>query len=152
MQTCFTQINDLCRDQPYSFNYFAISIFTRLTNCVCHPWWHSHRMQFVGPGVLACATRGGGRSEAGRCFHLLIPPFFFFFSFFLLRFLLFTHFGETPETVVYRVLFIYRHCTLICFLRSRSLDQPLFSSSKSSAFHPLRGNSRFDLFHEKNDY
>ena len=24
-----------------------------------------------GPGVLACATRGGGRSEAGHCFHLL---------------------------------------------------------------------------------
>ena len=24
-----------------------------------------------GPGVLACATRDGGRSEAGHCFHLL---------------------------------------------------------------------------------
>ena len=24
-----------------------------------------------GPGVLACATRGGGRSEAGHCFHRL---------------------------------------------------------------------------------
>ena len=60
--TFFTQINDLCcpffslfqlefsrgcQDQPYSFEYFAISIFTRLTNCVCHPWWHSHKMQFV---------------------------------------------------------------------------------------------------------
>ena len=33
-----------------------------------------------GPGVLACATRGGGRSEAGHCFHLL--SFFFLFSFF----------------------------------------------------------------------
>ena len=31
----------------------------------------------IGPGVLACATRGGGRSVAGHCFHLL---FFFFFS------------------------------------------------------------------------
>ena len=28
-----------------------------------------------GPGVLACTTRGSGRSEAGHCFHLL-----FFFS------------------------------------------------------------------------
>ena len=36
-----------CQDQPYSFEYFAISIFTRLTNCVCHPWWHSHKMRFV---------------------------------------------------------------------------------------------------------
>ena len=38
---------------------------------------------FVGPGVLACATRGGGRSEAGHCFHLLFS-FFSFFSFFFL--------------------------------------------------------------------
>ena len=36
-----------------------------------------------GPGVLACATRGGGRSEAGHCFHLLFSSFFLFlFSFF----------------------------------------------------------------------
>ena len=33
-------------------------------------------LSYFGPGVLACATRGGGRSEAGHCFHLL-------FSFFL---------------------------------------------------------------------
>ena len=50
-----------------------------------------------GPGVLACATRGGGRSEAGHCFHLLFSFFFFFFFFFFfLRLLLFTHFGESP--------------------------------------------------------
>ena len=52
-----------------------------------------------GPGVLACATRGGGRSEAGHCFHLLFSSFssfsFFFFLLFL-RLLLFTHFGESP--------------------------------------------------------
>ena len=105
-----------------------------------------------GPGVLACATRGGGQSEAGHCFHLLFSflvqaclraphvvadeaklaivftyffllllvqaclcaphvvadevklaivfTYFFlsysFFFFFLLRLLLFTHFGESP--------------------------------------------------------
>ena len=26
--------------------------------------------EHFGPGVLACATRGGGRTEAGHCFHL----------------------------------------------------------------------------------
>ena len=46
---------------------------------------------FIGPGVLACATHGCGRSEAGHCFHLLS---FFFLSFY--AFLLFNHFGETP--------------------------------------------------------
>ena len=35
----------------------------------------------IGPGVLACATRGGGRSEAGHCFHLLFSFFFFFLLF-----------------------------------------------------------------------
>ena len=30
---------------------------------------------------LACATRGGGRSEAGHCFHLLFSFFFFFYAF-----------------------------------------------------------------------
>ena len=30
-----------------------------------------HHLNF-GPGVLPCATRGGGRSEAGHCFHLLL--------------------------------------------------------------------------------
>ena len=55
--------------------------------------------QCFGPGVLACATRGGGRSEAGHCFHLLSSFFLFLLlssSFFLLRLLLFTHFGESP--------------------------------------------------------
>ena len=33
-----------------------------------------------GPGVPACATRGGGRSEAGHCFHLLFSSFFLFSS------------------------------------------------------------------------
>ena len=32
----------------------------------------------IGAGVLACATRGGGQSEADHCFHL----FFFVFVFF----------------------------------------------------------------------
>ena len=46
---------------------------------------------YFGPSVLVCATCGGGRSEAGHCFHL--------FSFlFFLRLLIFTHFGETPVT------------------------------------------------------
>ena len=58
------------------------SLDTNLANM-----WH-----IISPGVLACATRGGGRSEAGHCFHLL----FFFSFFFLLRLLLFTHFGESP--------------------------------------------------------
>ena len=61
----------------------------------------------IGPGVLACATRGGGRSEAGHCFHLLFSSSFFFFSsFFLLRLLLFTHIGETPVTEnLFRTIF-----------------------------------------------
>ena len=48
---------------------------------------------YFGPGMLECATRGGGRSEAGHCFHIL---FSFFFFLLLLRLLLFTHFGESP--------------------------------------------------------
>ena len=38
-----------------------------------------HLLSFFifGPGVLACATRGGGRSEAGHCFPLLFFSFFF---------------------------------------------------------------------------
>ena len=32
-----------------------------------------------GPGVLACATRGGGRTEVGHCFHLLFSGNFNFF-------------------------------------------------------------------------
>ena len=32
--------------------------------------------QYFGPGVLACATGGGGRSEAGHCFHLLFSKRF----------------------------------------------------------------------------
>ena len=34
-----------------------------------------------GPGVLACAIRGGGRSEAGYCFHQHIVPGVFLFVF-----------------------------------------------------------------------
>ena len=52
----------------------------------------------IGPGVLARATRGGGRSEAGHCFHLLFSLFFFFL---FLRLLLFTHFGETPVAEIF---------------------------------------------------
>ena len=40
---------------------------------------HAPHITHVGPGVLACATRGGGRSEAGHCFHLLFSSSFFFF-------------------------------------------------------------------------
>ena len=29
------------------------------------------KLAIVGPCVLACATRGGGRSEAGHCFYLI---------------------------------------------------------------------------------
>ena len=40
-------------------------------------------LKFIfGPGVLACATRGGGRSEAGHCFHLLFSSSSFFFLLF----------------------------------------------------------------------
>ena len=28
----------------------------------------------IGPGVLACATHGGGQSKASHCFHLLFGP------------------------------------------------------------------------------
>ena len=40
--------------------------------------FHIPYTELIGPGVLACATRGGGRSEAGNCFHLLFSSFFFF--------------------------------------------------------------------------
>ena len=33
---------------------------------------------YIGPGMLVCATRGFGRSEAGHCF----APTFFLLSFF----------------------------------------------------------------------
>ena len=59
---------------------------------------------FIGPGVLACATRGGGRSEAGHCFHLL-----YFFFLFLLRLLLFTHFGESPVRFFFFFKFTNEH-------------------------------------------
>ena len=49
---------------------------------------------YFGPSVLVCATCGGGRSEAGHCFHL-------FSFFFLLRLLLFTHFGESPVREIF---------------------------------------------------
>ena len=52
--------------------------------------WNKTRWQWYSEQI-ACATRGGGRSEAGHCFHLL-----FFLFFFFLRLLLFTHFGESP--------------------------------------------------------
>ena len=55
---------------------------------------------WIGPGVLACATCGGVRSEAGHCFHLLFSSsssFFFFLFLLFLRLLLFTDFGDTPE-------------------------------------------------------
>ena len=41
----------------------------------------SPEFPLFGPGVLACATRGGGRSEAGHRFHLLFFLLFFFSAF-----------------------------------------------------------------------
>ena len=59
----------------------------KMLQCPCHCHssdpFYSQKLNFIGPGVLACATRGGGRSEAGHCFHLLFSfflSFFFFFS------------------------------------------------------------------------
>ena len=46
-----------------------------LPSCIDH--WCLFRPPFVvGLGVLACATRCGGRSEAGHCFHLLFSSAF----------------------------------------------------------------------------
>ena len=67
---------------------WANTSFTVIIKPSLDPWKTN-----IGPGVLACATRGGGRSEAGHCFHLLS---FFFLFFLFLRLLLFTHFGESP--------------------------------------------------------
>ena len=52
--------------------------------------------------MLACATRGGGRSEAGHCFHLLFSSFFFFFFFFFSAFYFSPTSGNLP-------------CVKICF-------------------------------------
>ena len=74
-------------------------IFILVQACATHGGGRSeaghcfHLLFLCGPGLLACATHGGGRSEAGHCFHLL-----FFLFFFLLHLLLFTHFGESPVT------------------------------------------------------
>ena len=89
---------------------------------------------FIGPGVLAYATCGGGRSEAGYCFHLLFF-FFFFYAFWfsltsgILRELIF--FLE-PDSCMYFLLFT-------ASVRSRSLDQPLVPgrSEAGYCFHLL---------------
>ena len=53
------------------------------TACVRRSWWQMQAKlaivftYFFSPGVLACATRGGGWSEAGHCFHLLFSSSFF---------------------------------------------------------------------------
>ena len=49
--------------------------------CIMRIACRLHNFMYIGPGALACATRGG-RSEAGHCFHLL-----FFLSFFSSLFL-----------------------------------------------------------------
>ena len=59
----------------------------------------------IGPGVLACATRGGGRSEAGHCFHLLFSFSFFLFFFFFFFFSAF-YFSPTSGNLP---------CVKICF-------------------------------------
>ena len=71
---CIEDPQDHTRDRPSSF-------------CM-----RTQREHF-GLGVLACATRGGGRSEAGHCFHLLFSSFSFSFSY---SFCFFTHIGESP--------------------------------------------------------
>ena len=47
-------------------------------------------IKFIGPGVLACVTCGGGRSEAGHCFNQLFSSFSFFPAFHPLR-------GNSPD-------------------------------------------------------
>ena len=53
-----------------SHHTFA-GLVASLTYIICIFSHGQMQYNFFGPGVLACATRGGGRSEAGHCFHLL---------------------------------------------------------------------------------
>ena len=75
-------------------------------------------MSDFGPDVLACATRGGGRSEAGHCFHLLLVQA-------CLR---------APHVVAdeAKLAIVFTYFFLSFF----------FLSPTPSAFHPLRGISR----------
>ena len=73
-------------------------------------------LAYFCPGVLACATRGGGRSEAGHCFHLLLVQ----------ACLRAPHVvaDEAKLAIVFTYFFLFS------------------SSSPPSTFHPLRGISR----------
>ena len=70
----YDALHDLGLVSASMFPYPSKDIFSRI-----------HMVQ-IGPGVLACTTRGGRRSKAGHCFHLLY--FFKFFYFFLFFFFL----------------------------------------------------------------
>ena len=85
-----------------------------------------------GPGVLACATHGGGRSEAGHCFHLLFSFFFFFSAFYFsptsenlpcVKICFPQYFGITRRNIYKKNRVIFFFC--MASARSRSLDQPL---------------------------
>ena len=57
----------------------------------------SSPVQVVFGLLFSWTTRGGGRSEAGHCFHQFFFLLFFLSCFFFfLCLLLFTHFGESP--------------------------------------------------------
>ena len=73
---------------PLLFDTFAVAMGPLASTSLictgyCRAWQGKATPKIlVGPGVLACATRGGGRSKAGHCFHLLFSFSFFFFFFF----------------------------------------------------------------------
>ena len=77
--------------------------------------------KYIGPGVLACATRVGGRSEAGNCFYLLFSSFFLLF----VRLLIFTHFVETPVREFFFLSFY-----AFCFSPTSGKLPPYFAMTK----------------------
>ena len=109
-----------CRDTDWAVVLIVLQVTLHYIlnwsrrGCVRHPWLRA-------PPVVACATRGGGRSEAGHSFHLF-----------------FSHFFGSKRACV-------RH-TWWRTKRSWPLFSPIFFFfflfSKHSAFHPLGGNSR----------
>ena len=81
-----------------------------------------HYFSCIGPGVLACATRGGGRSEAGHCFHLLFSFFLsFFYAFYFsptseklpwLNICFPTYFGITRRNILKKDIYRVSHKTV----------------------------------------